>query len=208
MLVRLTFQDSFDEMNQRLIGLTGGIATGKSTVSNYLRDRYYLPILDADIYAKDAVEIGSPIWQTIVQRYGSTIQLENGALNRIKLGDIIFNDTQEKQWLESQIHPYVRKRFQEVINLLNDPILVLSIPLLIEADLTHLVTEIWVVSCSFEQQIQRLISRNQLTEKQAIIRIENQLSLTEKMAIADVILDNSGDLNFLYQQIDQILKLI
>lgn len=195
-------------MNKRLIGLTGGIATGKTTVSNYLRDRYHLPILDADIYAKDSVEIGSPILQTIVQRYGSTIQLKNGGLNRTKLGDIIFNNTEEKQWLESQIHPYVRKRFQEVINLLNDPILMLSIPLLIEADLTHLVTEIWVVSCSFEQQIQRLISRNQLTEKQAIICIENQLPLTEKMAIADVILDNSGDLNFLYQQIDQILAFI
>ena len=79
-------------MNQRLIGLTGGIATGKTTVSNYLRDRYGFPILDADVYAKEAVEVDSPIFQTIVKRYGSEIQLENRALNRTKLGDIIFNN--------------------------------------------------------------------------------------------------------------------
>ena len=190
-------------MNQRLIGLTGGIATGKTTVSNYLRDRYGLPILDADIYAKEAVGLDSPIFQKIIQRYGSDIQLENRALNRTKLGDIIFNNTDEKVWLEAQIHPYVRKRFQEGIDSLNNQIIVLSIPLLIEANLTHLVSEIWVVSCDYEQQIERLQQRNHLTEQQAIARIENQLPLAEKIARADVVLDNSQSLDFLYQQIDQ-----
>jgi len=193
-------------MSQRLIGLTGGIATGKTTVSDYLRDRYGFPILDADIYAKEAVEVDSPIFQEIVKRYGPEIQLENRALNRTKLGDIIFNDTDEKAWLEAQIHPYVRKRFQEVINSLNSQIIVLSIPLLIEANLTHLVSEIWVVFCDYEQQIQRLQQRNHLTEQQAIARIKNQLPLTEKITRADVVLDNSGSLEYLYQQIDQIVK--
>ena len=193
-------------MNQRLIGLTGGIATGKTTVSNYLRDRYGLPILDADIYAKEAVEVDSPIFQEIVKRYGPEIQLENRALNRTKLGDIIFNDTDEKAWLEAQIHPYVRKRFQEVVNSLDNQIIVLSIPLLIEANLTHLVSEIWVVFCDYEQQIQRLQQRNHLTEQQAIARIKNQLPLTEKITRADVVLDNSGSLDCLYQQIDQNFK--
>ena len=190
-------------MNQRLIGLTGGIATGKTTVSNYLRDRYGFPILDADLYAKEAVSIDSPIFQKIVQRYGSDIRLENRELNRTKLGDIIFNNTDEKVWLEAQIHPYVRKRFQEGIDSLNNQIIVLSIPLLIEANLTHLVSEIWVVSCDYEQQIQRLQQRNLLTQQQAIARIENQLPLAEKIARADVVLDNSQSLDFLYQQIDQ-----
>ena len=193
-------------MNQRLIGLTGGIATGKTTVSNYLRDRYGLPILDADIYAKEAVEIDSPIFQKIIQRYGSEIQLENRALNRTKLGDIIFNNTDEKVWLEAQIHPYVRKRFQEVIDSLDNQIIVLSIPLLIEANLIHLVSEIWVVYCDYEQQIQRLQQRNHLTEQQAIARIKNQLPLAEKIIRADVVLDNSGSLEYLYQQIDQNFK--
>jgi dephospho-CoA kinase len=193
-------------MNQRLIGLTGGIATGKTTVSNYLRDRYGFPILDADVYAKDAVEVDSPIFQKIVKRYGSEIQLENQALNRTKLGDIIFNDQEEKKWLESQIHPYVRKRFEEVIESLDNQIIILSIPLLIEANLTHLVSEIWVVYCDVEQQIQRLQQRNHLTEEQAIARIKNQLPLAEKIMRADVVLDNSGNLEYLYQQIDQNFK--
>ena len=193
-------------MNQRLIGLTGGIATGKTTVSNYLRDRYGLPILDADIYAKEAVEVDSPIFQKIVQRYGSEIQLENRALNRTKLGDIIFNNTDEKIWLEAQIHPYVRKRFQEGIDSLDNQIIVLSIPLLIEANLTHLVSEIWVVYCDVEQQIQRLQQRNKLTKEQAIARIKNQLPLAEKIIRADVVLDNSVSLEYLYPQIDQNFK--
>ena len=193
-------------MNQRLIGLTGGIATGKTTVSNYLRDRYGFPILDADIYAKEAVEVDSPIFQKIVKRYGSEIQLENRALNRTKLGDIIFNNTDEKVWLEAQIHPYVRKRFQEVIDSLDNQIIVLSIPLLIEANLTHLVSEIWVVLCHYDQQIQRLQQRNHLTEQQAIARIKNQLPLAEKIIRADVVLDNSVSLEYLYQQIDQNFK--
>ncbi len=193
-------------MNQRLIGLTGGIATGKTTVSNYLRDRYGFPILDADIYAKEAVEIDSPIFQEIVKRYGSEIQLENQALNRTRLGDIIFNDTDEKAWLEAQIHPYVRKRFQEMIDSLDNQIIVLSIPLLIEANLTHLVSEIWVVFCHYDQQIQRLQRRNHLTEEQAIARINNQLPLSEKITKADVVLDNSVSLEYLYQQIDQNFK--
>jgi dephospho-CoA kinase len=193
-------------MNQRLIGLTGGIATGKTTVSNYLCDRYGFPILDADVYAKEAVEVDSPIFQKIVKRYGSEIQLENRALNRTKLGDIIFNNAQEKTWLEAQIHPYVRKRFREEIDSLDKQIIVLSIPLLIEANLTHLVSEIWVVFCDYEQQIERLQQRNYLTEQQAIARIKNQLPLAEKIARADVVLDNSQGLDFLYQQIDQIFK--
>jgi dephospho-CoA kinase len=193
-------------MNQRLIGLTGGIATGKTTVSNYLRDRYGFPILDADVYAKEAVEVDSPIFQTIVKRYGSEIQLENRALNRTKLGDIIFNDQEEKKWLECQIHPYVRKRFQELIEFLDNQIIILSIPLLIEANLTHLVNEIWVVYCDVEQQIQRLQQRNHLTEQQAIARINNQLPLAEKITRADVVLDNSVSLEYLYQQIDQNFK--
>ena len=193
-------------MNQRLIGLTGGIATGKTTVSNYLGDRYGFPILDADVYAKEAVEVDSPIFQKIIQRYGSDIQLENRELNRTKLGDIIFNDTEEKNWLEAQIHPYVRKRFQDEIDSLDKQIIVLSIPLLIEANLTHLVSEIWVVFCDYEQQIERLQQRNYLTEQQAIARIKNQLPLAEKIARADVVLDNSQGLDFLYQQINQLLN--
>ena len=195
----------------RIIGLTGGIATGKTTVSNYLANEYHLSILDADIYAREAVTIGSPILEEIFQRWGASLKLEDGNLDRKALGDIIFRDATAKKWLESKIHPFVRDRFnQELAKIAEDPtqdIAVLAIPLLFEANLTHLVTEIWVVSCTEASQLARLQARNNLTHKQALDRIQSQLPLAEKIAQADYVLDNEGTLEELYQQCDGILGL-
>ncbi|MDJ0508066.1 MAG: dephospho-CoA kinase [Crocosphaera sp.] len=193
--------------SRRIIGLTGGIATGKTTVSDYLANNYHLSILDADIYAKEAVEINSPILETIKQRYGDRICSETGELNRQKLGKIIFNDSIEKKWLESQIHPYVRQRFKEEINQSQEEVIILDIPLLFESNLTYLVTEIWIVYCSYEKQMKRLMKRNNLTEKDAIARIKSQLPINEKVKMGDIVLDNSSNLGDLYQQIDEAIKL-
>ncbi|MEC4814618.1 MAG: dephospho-CoA kinase [Scytonema sp. PMC 1069.18] len=197
-------------MTKRIIGLTGGIATGKTTVANYLASAYNLTILDADIYARDAVSLGSPILQAIAQRYGEKILLADGSLNRQKLGEIIFNNQEERKYLEDLIHPYVRDRFvveMESFASLPAQILILVVPLLFEAEMTHLVTEIWVVSCSFEQQLQRLIQRNSLSLEQAQARIRSQIPIAEKVARADVVLDNSSTLEALLKQIDTaILK--
>ncbi|BCU09515.1 MULTISPECIES: dephospho-CoA kinase [Microcystis] len=193
-------------MSRRIIGLTGGIACGKSTVSNYLENIYKIPVLDADIYAREAVEKGSAILERIFQRYGRKVKTEDNSLNRQQLGEIIFNNPEEKIWLESQIHPYVRECFKRHLEQLEAPIVVFSIPLLFEAKLTYLVTEIWVVSCGFEQQIQRLMTRNNLTREQAIARINNQMPLAEKIALAHIVLDNSGDLEALYTQIDRAIS--
>ncbi|MFN7906841.1 MAG: dephospho-CoA kinase [Microcystis sp.] len=193
-------------MSRRIIGLTGGIACGKSTVSNYLENIYKIPVLDADMYAREAVEKGSAILERIFQRYGRKVKTEDNSLNRQQLGEIIFNNPEEKIWLESQIHPYVRECFKRHLEQLEAPIVVFSIPLLFEAKLTHLVTEIWVIYCSFEQQIQRLMTRNNLTREQAISRINNQMPLAEKIALADIVLDNSGDLEALYTQIDRAIQ--
>jgi dephospho-CoA kinase len=193
-------------MSRRIIGLTGGIACGKSTVSNYLENIYKIPVLDADMYAREAVEKGSAILERILARYGRKVKTEDNSLNRQQLGEIIFNNPEEKIWLESQIHPYVRECFKRHLEQLEAPIVVFSVPLLLEAKLTHLVTEIWVVSCGLEQQIQRLMSRNNLTREQAIARINNQMPLAEKIALADIVLDNSGDLEALYTQIDRSIS--
>ncbi|WP_013322576.1 dephospho-CoA kinase [Gloeothece verrucosa] len=192
---------------RRLIGLTGGIATGKSTVSRYLADAYGLPILDADIYARQAVQPGSPILETILARYGNQILLADGSLNRKLLGEIIFNNIDEKVWLENQIHPYVISCFESQIEQSTSDCLVLAIPLLFEANLTHLVTEIWVVYCCIDIQIKRLMERDHLTDEQATARINNQLPIEKKVALADVVLDNSSDLNHLFQQIDRAMSL-
>jgi dephospho-CoA kinase len=193
-------------MTKRIIGLTGGIATGKTTVTNYLASAYNLPILDADIYAREAVSLGSPILGAIAQRYGEQILLPDGSLNRQRLGEIIFNRQDERNWIDNLIHPDVRDRFLKAITQSSLKTLVLVVPLLFEAGMTDLVTEIWVVHCSQEQQLQRLIQRNHLNREQAQARINSQLSIEEKVADADVVLDNSSTLEVLLKQIDVALK--
>ena len=193
---------------RRLIGLTGGIATGKTTVSNYLAQQYNLPVLDADLYAREAVDKGSKILKTILQRYGTRLQLPDGNLNRAALGDIVFNNSAEKQWLEMQIHPVVRDRFTRELSQIDTRTVVLSIPLLFEANLTSLVTETWVVSCDRALQIERLQQRNNLTVTQAKARIDSQMPLQQKIALADLVLVNDGSLSQLYTQIDRVMTAV
>lgn len=192
---------------QAQIGITGGIATGKSTVTGYLEQRYGLPVFDADRYAREAVQPKSPIFQRIVQRYGKTIELPEGGLNRQQLGAIVFSNPVERQWLEEQIHPYVRDRLYHDLNQSSPQnTLVFSIPLLFEAQMTDLVEEIWVVYCSEAQQIERLMRRNHLTLEQAQMRINSQMPLAEKCQRGDRLLDNSSTESELFQQIDRILQ--
>jgi dephospho-CoA kinase len=199
----------------RAIGLTGGIATGKTAISNYLADICGFPILDADIYAREAVHPGSPILDSIVERYGAVILLPDGNLNRPELGNIIFCNPAERQWLEQQIHPYVRRRLVEETQsciAASNPVsqntltVVLVVPLLFEANMTDLCTEIWVVYCSPEVQLQRLIQRDGLNCDRASARINAQMPLAQKCQKADVVLDNSSTLDSLFAQIDMQLS--
>jgi dephospho-CoA kinase len=191
----------------RVIGVTGGIGTGKSTVTDYLRVRYHLPIWDADIYARAAVAVGSPILEAIARRYGMNILQSDGTLDRPRLGEIIFNDATERHWLESQIHPYVRTCFEtELSHLAPDATAVLAVPLLFEARMTDLVTEIWVVSCDRTTQLNRIVTRDRLSATAAIARIDSQMTLADKIAQADVNLDNSTTVADLERQIDDRLR--
>ena len=188
----------------RLIGVTGGIGTGKSTVTNYLHTQYSLPIWDADIYARSAVAVGSPILTVLVQRYGTDILQPDGTLDRQQLATIIFSDLHQRQWVEAQIHPYVRGCFEtEISRLAPEATGVLAIPLLFEAKMSDLVTEIWVVSCDRSIQLNRVIERDRSTEADAQIRIDSQMSLLEKIVLADVNLDNSTTIIDLEYQIDR-----
>lgn len=193
-------------MGQRIIGLTGGIATGKSTVAGYLEERYGLPVLDADVYSRQAVEPGSEILAAIAKRYGVNILNSGGLLDRRKLGQIIFSDSKEKRWLEGQIHPFVRERFRVDMEKLGAiSTVVQAIPLLFEADFDDQVTETWVVVCSQNTQLKRLVARDSLSLSEAEARISNQWPLSEKVARADVVLDNEANLSSLYEQVDGAL---
>ncbi|MGB3655457.1 MAG: dephospho-CoA kinase [Rivularia sp. (in: cyanobacteria)] len=187
---------------KRIIGLTGGIATGKTTVANYLANAYNLPILDADIYAREAVAADSPLLEQIVKRHGEKILLADGSLNREKLGEIVFNNQQERLWIDSLIHPYVSDRLSLGIKDISAKTLISVVPLLFEAGMTDLVTEIWVVSCSEKQQLERLMQRNQLTLEQAQVRINSQMPLSKKKKKADIVLDNSSNVDELLKQVD------
>jgi dephospho-CoA kinase len=198
---------------QRRIGLTGGIATGKTTVSDYLGQVYHLRVLDADVYARQGVVSGSLALGEIVRRYGEGILLPGGDLDRAQLGKIIFEEAAERRWLESLIHPWVEQCFQRDLAQTPspaetpEPIVVLAIPLLFETGyhLSPWVTETWVVYCSPQQQLNRLRERNRLSLAEAQSRIEAQFPLEEKCRLADVILDNGGSLEDLYAQVDRAL---
>jgi dephospho-CoA kinase len=198
----------------RVIGLTGGIATGKTTVSNYLANVYQLPILDADIYAREVVIPGSTILARMVERFGDRVLLADGSLNRREVGNIVFSDLGELRWLEEQIHPLVRDRFLQEINTyisrqiqdMHPLTVVLAVPLLFEAKMTDLVTEIWVVYCPLGQQLERLVKRDGINLNQAEARINSQMSLAEKCQKADVVLDNSNTLESLLKQVDLVIK--
>ena len=191
----------------RIIGLTGGIATGKTTVSDYLCRHHDLTILDADLYAREAISQGSEGLKAVIQRYGSKIMKTADTLDRTQLAQVIFQDSTEKRWLEALIHPYVRDRLTSTAKSLGEqPILVMDIPLLFEAQMTDLVSEIWVVNCEPGQQRNRLMQRNHLTQLAAQARIDSQMPLAQKCDRADIVLDNSGSIEALYAQVDRALQ--
>lgn len=192
--------------------MTGGIGMGKSTVSNYLATVHQIPILDADILAREAVAPNTSVFHCIVERYGSGILLADGTLNRQRLSEIVFNSVVERLWLEQQIHPYVRDRIEQAIHTppLHDtescPTVVLVIPLLFEARMTDLVTETWVVQCDQNTQMERLMGRDGLSEEQAKVRINSQMAIQKKIAYADVVLNNCSTKENLLQQVDAALN--
>jgi dephospho-CoA kinase len=189
----------------RVIGLTGGIATGKSTVARVLARDYGLPVLDADDLAREAVLPGSVGLLKLSERYGSGILLNDGTLDRAQLARLIFENSREKAWVEALIHPYVRCCLEAERDRLKSDraTLVMVIPLLFEARMTDLVSEIWVVSCTPAQQLTRLMHRSGLTQADAQARIDSQMPLSQKSALADLTLDNSGSIESLHGQIDR-----
>ncbi|WP_071395995.1 dephospho-CoA kinase [Bacillus tuaregi] len=191
-----------------IIGLTGGIASGKSTVSEMLK-KQGITVIDADIEARLAVEIGEEAYNQIVHHFGRSILLEDGSINRAKLGEIIFNNEQERKVLNGMVHPAVRKRMiekQAAAITRGETLIVLDIPLLFESKLTDMVDRILLVYVDEEVQLQRLMNRNQLTKEEALARIQSQMPLKEKKAKSDAVIDNNGTMEQTKQQLYSILK--
>ena len=195
---------------QRRIGLTGGIATGKSSVGDWLVG-LGLPVLDADVYAREALAPGSPGAHAVLQRFGPQVQApgstaEAAVVDRAVLGQIVFADPKERRWLEALIHPLVRQRFDaELQRLGREPIVVLMIPLLFETGLESLCSEVWLVDCTEEQQLQRLMARNGLGEAEALARIQAQWPLERKRPLADQLINNTGSQADLAESVQRAL---
>ena len=191
---------------QRRIGLTGGIASGKSSVAALLEKRG-CPVLDADCYAREALAQGTSASEAVVARYGERIKKDGTSdIDRAGLAAIVFNDPNERSWLEELIHPIVQQRFDEALRSLPEaPIVILMIPLLFEAGLEAWCSEIWVVRCTALQQRERLMARNNCTEAEAMQRIEAQWPIDIKVQRADSVINNSGRIDDLHDQLDALL---
>ncbi|MCM3380491.1 dephospho-CoA kinase [Shouchella clausii] len=185
------------------IGLTGGIASGKSLVATYL-EKQGIPVVDADKLARQVVEPGEPALAQIVATFGEHVLQDDGTLDRKQLGAIIFGDEQKRKQLNEIVHPAVRQLMKKQADLYEQrgyTRVVLDIPLLYESNLFHMVNQVWLVYVDEATQLRRLIERDGLTETEAKQRIAAQMPLTAKKAQADVLIDNNGTKENTYRQV-------
>jgi dephospho-CoA kinase len=189
------------------IGITGGIATGKSTVSHMLKELGY-PVVDADLLVREVQRPGEEVYRQIVEKFGGEILLENGEINRKKLGDIVFTNPEKRRLLNAIVHPAVRRRMREEKERAlkeREKALFLDIPLLFESGLFSEVDKVMVVYADEKTQLERLMKRNNLTKEEAYFRIRSQMPIEEKRRRADRVIDNRGPLENTKKQLLEIL---
>ncbi len=194
-----------------LVGLTGGIASGKSLVGRVFRD-LGAHLIDADRIVHSLLSKNEPAWKEVLDHFGPEILLPNREINRKKLGEIVFNDNEQRKWLNGCLHPKVFEAFvASVRNLKNyppDTIIVLDAALLIETGYYKKMDRIVVVYASLEQQIERLSLRDNFSKEQALARIQSQIPLDEKRGYADYVIENTGSREHTeYQARNVFLKL-
>ena len=191
----------------KIIGLTGGIGTGKSTVSAYLAQKG-CKIIDADLISHQMTEAGSPCLAEIRDAFGEDVFLRDGNLDRKKVGRLVFADATKKKTLEQII---TRRVIEKTLRILQDcraqqeDLVVMDAPLLFECGMQRYTDETWLVVCRTETRLRRIAARDGLAEEDIQKRIANQMSTEQKEKLADYIIDNSRDLAWLYAQIDTLL---
>lgn len=190
-----------------IVGLTGGIATGKSTVSAMFQQLGAI-LIDADQIAREVVEPGSIGLEKVRQHFGDQVIDSSGRMDRAQVGQIIFNSEKARKELNDILHPLIiaemSRKTENAINQNEKAIIIWDVPLLIEQGLTHYVEKVIVVYVPEVLQLERLIKRNQLTEEEARRRMKAQLSIEEKRKFADFVIDNSGSLGVTERQVKQL----
>ncbi len=187
------------------IGLTGGIASGKTTVCE-LFAQYGIEIIDADIIARELVQPGQPALTEIEQCFGAEYLSDDGQLNRPQLRQLIFSNAEAKHQLEAILHPKIRQRILKLTDLASSPYVILCVPLLIESQMQSLVDRIIVVNASEQSQLARLCSRDNVTLSQAKNMVDAQLSNQQRLAFADDIIDNENDQKLLAEKVEHLHK--
>lgn len=194
----------------RVIGLTGGIATGKSTVSNYLLS-LGVPVIDADLISREVVEPGTPGLEKLVQTFGAELLNPQGQLNRPVLAQKLFDNEEVRKQVNQLLHPIIYERMFERVARYHsngETLVVLDIPLLFETIATDRFDSIWLVYIPEKIQLERLKKRDQLSQEAAQARMASQLSIEEKKKLADVIINNSGSIEETREQVQMLLKSI
>ncbi len=193
----------------RVIGLTGGIGSGKSTVSNYLKDRGAV-ILDADKMAREIVRPGSPVLDQLAFIFGKEIIKEDGSLNRTALGSMVFSNKENKEILDRITHGEIKRLTLEAIDDYKSKgfkgLVVMDAALLFEAEMDKFAQEVWVVFSPMEERIKRVMTRDNLTYDQVLSRINSQMSDEERNQRGDIVLNNFKDLDFLLNQVDNLIR--
>ena len=182
------------------IGLTGGIGSGKSSVCEIFRE-FGIPIIDSDIIARTLVEPGSPALQQISLLFGEEMLQQDGSLDRAKMRERVFSNEQQREQLESLLHPLIRQQMQQQISRLDSPYVILAVPLLLEKGWKQQLDRVVVVDCSEEQQRERAAQRDGSSAQIIDQIIASQISREKRIAAADDVIDNSRTLESLRSQI-------
>ncbi|MGI6406714.1 MAG: dephospho-CoA kinase [Syntrophaceticus sp.] len=190
-----------------IIGLTGGIASGKSFVSEMLKE-LGAQIIDADLISRQVVEPGKPAWKKIVKEFGKGIINEDQTIKRKKLGSIVFADPDKLDKLNKITHPYITMEIEKLLKEYRESgkegIMVLDAPILLELGMERLVDQVWVVAVDSETQLERLMKRDKLSAEEAKRRIRVQMPLKEKIKRADQVIDNRFTPNETKKQLEMI----
>ncbi|WP_419813033.1 dephospho-CoA kinase [Bacterioplanoides sp.] len=189
--------------NTLIVGLTGGIGSGKTAASDYLASKG-ITVVDADVVAREVVEPGQPALLAIEQRYGPEVLLTDGTLNRSWLREKVFAQVDERHWLEQQTHPRIREAIIQQLTAATSSYALLVSPLLFESGQAQLTQRTLLIDVPEQTQVQRAANRDQNNEEQIRRIIAAQMPREDKRAQADDIVDNSQDLSHLYHQLDKL----
>lgn len=190
----------------KIIGITGGIASGKSTVTNFLREKGF-QVVDADQLVHQLQRPGGRLYQLLVQHFGKEILLENGELNRPLLASLIFSNPEEQEWSKQTQGEIIREELAALRDQLaqTEAIFFMDIPLLFEQDYSAWFDETWLVYVDRDVQVERFMKRDQLSKEVAESRLAAQWSLEEKKSLASHVLDNNGNRDQLLDQVSFLL---